>query len=224
MNLIKTVPCAVMVLSLVFSTPAFQTKYVCPMHPEITSNTPASCSKCGMRLSVRKEATDQPAANTAGKFSPRIPDVKVLDQNGNELNFYSDLVKDRIVAINFIFTTCTTICPPLTATMKRVQQELGARVGRDVRLISVSVDPATDVPERLSAFSKKFQAGPGWTFVTGEQEEMDKLLKALGAYVSDKNDHSPTLLIGNDRTGQWTRSYGLAPAATTVKLIKEVSQ
>ena len=101
--------------------------------------------------------------------------------------------------------------------------ELGARVGRDVQLISVSVDPTTDVPERLQAFATKFKAGPGWTFVTGEKTEIDALLKALGTAVADKNDHTPMILVGNDTTGYWTRTYGLAPPSALVRVISEVA-
>ena len=152
-----------------------------------------------------------------------IPDANVVDQDGRKLRFYTDLVKGRAVAINFIFTSCTTICPPLTATFRKVQQQMGDRVGRDVSLISMSVDPTTDVPERLAAFSAKFNRAPGWTFVTGTKPEIDRLLRALGAYAGDKNDHTPMILIGNERAGYWTRTYGLAPPATLVKAITEAA-
>jgi protein SCO1/2 len=90
-------------------------------------------------------------------------------------------------------------------------------------LISISVDPATDVPERLKAFAGKFKAGPGWTFVTGSKPDVDLLLKALGAAVSDKNDHTPMVLVGNEPAGYWTRSYGLAPPAVLVKVITDAA-
>ncbi|MEK6409149.1 MAG: SCO family protein, partial [Acidobacteriota bacterium] len=126
-------------------------------------------------------------------------------------------------AINFIFTTCTTICPPLAATFRRVQQEMGDRVGRDVILISISVDPVIDVPERLKAFAAKFKAGPGWIFVTGNKHEIDLVLKALGAAVSDKTDHTPMVLVGKEAAGYWTRTYGLAPASVLVKVITDAA-
>ncbi|HYG79759.1 MAG TPA: SCO family protein, partial [Pyrinomonadaceae bacterium] len=162
------------------------------------------------------------AAPAAGE-APRIPDVPVLDQQGRRLNFYSDLVKGKTVAINFIFTTCTTVCPPLTATFRRVQQELGERAGREVELISISVDPTTDTPERLKGFAEKFKAGPGWTFVTGGKPEVSALLKALGAATADKNDHTPLVLVGNDAAGRWTRTYGLSPASAILKVIDEAA-
>src|SRR4030095_10984245 len=107
------------------------------------------------------------AAPNRTHINMSIPDVNVLDQDGNALHFYSDLIKDKTVAINFIFTNCTTICPPLAATFARLQKEMGDKVGKDVHLISISVDPLTDTPERLKAWGAKFKAGPGWTFVTG---------------------------------------------------------
>lgn len=220
--------------------------YACPMHPEVKSNKPARCPKCEMALRLVKEETPAeheahqtegtpttpatgatPTADgTATPVTPnsiKIPDTVVYNQHGKKLNFYTDLVKGKTVAINFIFTTCTTICPPLTATFRKVQQELGERVGRDIELISVSVDPTTDVPERLKEFSAKFKAAPGWTFVTGSKPEVDGLLKALGAATADKNDHTPMILIGNDAAGYWTRTYGLAPASTLVKVVNEAA-
>lgn len=152
----------------------------------------------------------------------QIPDVKVRDQHGNTLNFYTDLIKDKTVAINFIFTNCTTICPPLAATFARLQKELGDRAGKDVHLISISVDPVTDTPERLKAWGAKFKAGPGWTFVTGEKQEMDKLLNALGAAVSRREDHTPATIIGNDSKGVWTRTYGLAKIPQIMSVIENV--
>lgn len=166
--------------------------------------------------------TPAPKAKEQSKMV--IPDVKVLDQHGNALHFYTDLIKDKTVAINFIFTNCTTICPPLAATFARLQKELGDKVGKDVHLISISVDPVTDTPERLKAWGAKFKAGPGWTFVTGGKEEMDKLLNALGAAVSKREDHTPALIVGNDSKGVWTRTYGLAKIPQIMSVIDEVTK
>jgi len=209
-------------------------RYECPMHPEVTSRRPGKCPKCGMALRLAKAKEGVPAQQAASPAVPanetavaasslRIPDATVYNQNGRRLNFYTDLVKGKVVAINFIFTTCTTICPPLTATFRRVQQELGEHMGRDIELISVSVDPTVDTPERLFDFAEKFKAGPGWTFVTGDRAEIDSLLQAFGVAVADKNDHTPTVLVGNDAKGYWTRAYGLASPTTLVKVITEAA-
>lgn len=213
--------------------------YSCPMHPEIKSKKRGKCPKCKMAL--RREEAETPSAahvsansdaNTRGSVTDTagstrrmvIPDVDVLDQDGNQLHFYSDLIKGKTVAINFIFTNCTTICPPLAATFQRVQKQMGDKVGRDVHFISISVDPVTDTPERLKAWGAKFKAGVGWTFVTATKEEMDKLLNALSASVSRREDHSPTLIVGNDLKGVWTRTYGLANPSQIVGLILRVME
>ena len=163
-----------------------------------------------------------PPADTGGAAvrGPRhIPDLRLLDQEGREVDFYSDLVADKIVAMNFIFTTCTTVCRPMGAIFAKLQRQLGDRVGRDVHLISVSVDPLTDRPQRLKAWAEQLGAGPGWTLVTGEKTRVDELLKSLEVFTPDFADHSPTVLVGNARTGSWQRTYGLAPVAKLAELI-----
>ncbi|HZI17981.1 MAG TPA: SCO family protein [Pyrinomonadaceae bacterium] len=204
--------------------------FVCPMHPEVTSKEKGSCPKCGMHLREKAAETKETAAaaaasapGAAGARKMSIPDVELLDQDGRKVRFYSDLVRGRTVAVNFIFTTCTTVCPPLGATFARVQRELGERAGRDVHLISVSVDPAVDTPERLKAWGEKFKAGPGWTFVTGPKSQVDELLRALAASTARPEDHTPTVLVGNEAAGQWTRAYGLARPSQLIEIINQAA-
>ena len=204
------------------------------MHPEVKSKKKGCCPKCKMDLRPASAEGQAASAETLPPAAPAttaardqshaaskmsIPDVELLDQDGRKVRFYTDLVKGKVVAVNFIFTTCTTICPPLGATFARVQRELGARAGRDVHFISISVDPATDTPERLKAWGAKFHAAEGWTLVTGRKPQVDELLRALGAATASPADHSPTVLVGNDAAGQWTRAYGLARPAVLIGLI-----
>ena len=206
--------------------------YSCPMHPDFKSKKPGRCPKCGMTLRPDTPAPTPSPTPTAAPADPKpenysfssmqIPNVRVLDQNGRALDFYSDLVKGQNVAINFIFTTCTTVCPVLTATFRRVQTEL-EKSQSNVKLISVSVDPTVDTPERLRDFAEKFKAGPGWTFVTGDKIEIDSLLQRLGAGVGNKNDHTSMVLIGNDPSDVWTRTYGLSSPTVLMKVITDTA-
>ena len=202
---IKSILVSVIILASMMLTVSAQSK----------SKSSAQSSCCHPPASAASEAN-------AKRAKMEIPDVAVLDQDGNKLHFYTDLIKDKTVAINFIFTNCTTICPPLAATFQRLQKEMGEKIGKDVHLISISVDPVTDTPERLKAWGAKFKAGPGWTFVTGEKQEMDKLLNALGASVSKREDHTPAVIIGNDSKDLWTRTYGLAKTSQIIGVINDV--
>ena len=206
--------------------------YSCPMHSDVKGRAAGRCPKCGMDLRAVSEAGEgNPHGShavgppeTASRVGMNIPDVELLDQDGRKVHFYTDLVKGRVVAVNFIFTTCTTICPPLGATFARVQKELGERAGRDVHFISVSVDPVTDTPERMKAWGAKFHAGPGWTLVTGDKPAIDSLLKALAASAARREDHSPFVIVGNDALGQWSRAYGLAAPSQLLRIIDAASE
>jgi protein SCO1 len=137
-----------------------------------------------------------------------VPDTPLVDQDGKPVRFHSDLVKGQVVAINFIFTTCQGVCPPMGTTFSKLAADLK---GRGVRLISVSVDPVNDTPARLAAWGRKYGAGPGWTLVTGAKQDVDGLLRSLGVFSADKANHSPFILLGDDRKGTWRRIHGLSP-------------
>ncbi|HEX2271548.1 MAG TPA: SCO family protein [Pyrinomonadaceae bacterium] len=164
-----------------------------------------------------------PANQSKSMSSISIPDVEVVDQDGRRVKFYSDLVKGKVVAINFIFTTCTTICPPLGATFARVQKELATRPASKANFISISVDPVTDTPERLKAWRDKFNAAGEWTLITGDKTKIDELLRALASSTARPEDHSPILIIGNEAMGQWTRTYGLAKPGQIIQIIDQAA-
>jgi protein SCO1 len=132
-----------------------------------------------------------------------VPDTKLLDENGRKVRFKSDVLGDKTVAIQFIFTTCRAICPVMGAAFAKLQDRLGDRLGKDISLVSVSIDPVTDTPARMKQWGEQFGARPGWSLLTGEKEKVENLLKALEA----TNHNAPVVLLGNLRTGEWVRSY-----------------
>ena len=158
-------------------------------------------------------------ADPAVLAAPAIPDVSLVDQDGKKIRFYTDLIAGKIVAVNFVFTTCSTICTPQGARFAELRKLLRDKAGRDIHLISVSIDPQSDTPAKLKAWSEKLGAGPGWTLVTGEKNEVVRLLKSLGAFDVDIKRHTPSLLLGNDRDKRWTRAFSLAPAAQLAGLL-----
>lgn len=176
----------------------------------LTSLPAAAHDMAGMTHTAPKPVRE-PAAT--------LPDIPVLDQNGKRLNFYSDLVRGRTVAIDFIFTSCSSFCSMLTANFRTVQDQLASRIGKDIALISISIDPATDTPDQLKAFSAQFDTGPGWTFVTGSMPDIAKLLDKLGQPLGDPFEHVPLVLVHNDNVGGWSHVDGDDPALVRDALV-----
>jgi len=160
-------------------------------------------------------------ARIAADSRKLIPDVTLVNQDGESVNFY-DLVKGRTVAIDLIYTTCQYACPLESARLSRMQQLLGDRMGKDIFFISISIDPEHDTPAALKAYGKKYDAGPGWIFLTGKQSDIDMLSKKLGLWTDPtltQDGHTPMLLIGNEPTGQWTQTSALDNPKYTAQMI-----
>jgi protein SCO1/2 len=138
-----------------------------------------------------------------------IPDVQLLDGTGASVTLQELLVSGEPVALNFIFTTCTTICPVMTATFAQMQRELGDSADR-VHLVSISIDPEYDRPDVLEAYAKQFQAGGNWTFLTGETNDIVRVLRSFDAYTGSKMSHRPITLLKRPDADAWVRIDGLA--------------
>lgn len=143
-----------------------------------------------------------------------LPDVSVIDSHQREHQLQT-LLQDRVAVVNFVFTSCTTVCPALSGTMQALQQQLQERLGKEVILVSVSVDPARDTPEKLSTHAAKLGAGSDWYWLTGKTAEINQLLKAFGIPVGRPEDHLPVILVGKVNTGHWLRWVGI-PAPETL--------
>jgi protein SCO1 len=166
---------------------------------------------------------DQPGNQPVAVAGLTIPDVWLVDQHGKRVRFYSDLIRGKVVAINTIFTTCTTICPLMRANFARLSKTLAsgdADQDKKINLISISIDPVVDTPERLMHWSTETgQTGSDWTLLTGKKEDVDRLLKALQVFTPDKLSHAPVVLIGGDGTGDWARASALLPPSRLADLI-----
>ena len=136
-----------------------------------------------------------------------FPNVPLTTHNGDTLYFFDDLIKDKVVAINFIYTSCPDTCPLETAKLVRVQNILGPRLGDDIFFYSISIDPDVDTPEVLKEYKERF--GAKWIFLTGKEADVTQLRKKLGLYIEEiqdgSNNHNVSMIIGNQATGQWMR-------------------
>jgi protein SCO1/2 len=165
-----------------------------------------------------------PAANEAkaGAAKVRYDDSVLVDQAGKSMKLKSEVMADRIVVLNFVYTTCTTICPVLTASMVRVQNDLDAKARDDVRLVTISVDPARDTPARMKEYGDKLGVKPGWVWLTGPTGRVNEVLKGFGAYTPSFEDHPPLILVGDARSGQWTRFFGFADPKDVIAKVNEL--
>jgi protein SCO1 len=163
------------------------------------------------------------SAGVASGSAKRIPNVRVRNQRNEEVRFYDDLVKGRIVLINVMFTTCTTLCPRSTDNLVRVQKELARRGATGVSLISLSVDPEHDTPDVLASYAAEHHAGADWNFVTGSRADIDMVRRALGVYDDDNTAHSAMLIYGDDTRGSWAGMPVMAtPAAIVTAVLRFV--
>lgn len=139
-----------------------------------------------------------------------FPNVALITHQGKRVRFFDDLIKGKVVVINFIYTSCPDSCPLETARLAEVQAILGDRVGRDVFMYSITIDPQHDTPEVLKKYAERYQIAPGWLFLTGKEADITLLRKKLGLYIPEiqdgSNDHNLSLIIGNQATGQWMKS------------------
>ncbi len=137
-----------------------------------------------------------------------VPDVTLINQDGVRVKFGTLLNSKKVVMVDFIFTTCTTICPVLSAGFANFQRKVGQNA-KDVHLVSVSIDPENDNPKKLREYLKRYDAKPGWDFLTGSKADIEKVVKALDAYTLNKMSHLPLALLHSSADKRWVRIYGL---------------
>ncbi len=165
---------------------------------------------------------NKPAATGERSAKAYQPNLTLLAHDGRRLRFYDDVLKDRIVLLNTMFTTCAGICPPITNNLLAVQKALAKYLGKEVMMVSITVDPQTDTPSVLARYVERFQIGPGWLFLTGKPAEVDAVLAKLGDADPDKNRHSGMLLIGDERSHSWRKVPAMAPPTDIVMLVEKL--
>ena len=137
-----------------------------------------------------------------------VPDVQLINQNGEKIALKTLLEIDQPVIVDFIYGTCTTICPVLSAGFSNLQRKL-AKEGRSVRLISITIDPEHDTPHIMKEYLEKYRAKPGWDFLTGTRADIDTVMTAFNAYIPDKMSHYPLNMLRNPKDGSWIRMFGI---------------
>lgn len=146
---------------------------------------------------------------TSHRQSDRFSNIVLYTQHGKAVRFYDDLVKDKAVIINLMYTGCGDTCPANSAELAKINDLLGPRMGRDIVMLSLSIDPLADTPARLKQYWESFGAKPGWLFLTGKPAEIDRLRRELGAYDldplidADPAQHAGYVTVGNDRKDRW---------------------
>ena len=180
--------------------------------------TPATVKKHSAATKATATAAPQPRS-AAADYNPN---VLLRTQDDRPVHFYDDIIKGKVVLINFMFTTCTSICPPMTANLFKVQELLKAELGKQVHMVSISVDPEVDTPAVLKEYAQRFSARPGWFFLTGAKADIEAVVAKMGDTSRDKLKHSGMLLIGNDPAKQWQKGFAMAPPEEIVATVKRM--
>jgi protein SCO1 len=182
----------------------------------------------GIEPSAAHDAHHHAASPDAKPKAARVTlhDTQLVDVDGQIIRFKNEAVGNRIVVVGFIYTSCTTICPVTSAVLADVQQRLiktlGERFGHEVKLITLTVDPATDTSERLKAYAANFGSPAGWLWLTGEKPQVARVLTGLGAYAADFTRHSGAVLVGDARSGDWIRFYGIPNPSDIVDRVDQL--
>ena len=183
----------------------------------------------GCTFSMHSAApTARTSVSSPARMVRYFPNTALITHENKKVRFYDDLVKGKVVVINLMYTKCEDICPITTWSLLQVQKALGNRIGRDVFLYSITLDPDRDTPEVLKTYAENFGAKKGWYFLTGEFEDIERLRRKLGLYDPDpvidvdKTQHGGLFIYGNEATGRWAAIPGFAKPQSIVKALLKV--
>jgi cytochrome oxidase Cu insertion factor (SCO1/SenC/PrrC family) len=182
----------------------------------------AACCALALNMAQAQQA-QQSAAEREAKAREYFTDTLLTTESNRAVRFYSDALKDKVVLINFVFTQCGDTCPLITARLVQVKKALGEAFGRDVRFLSISVDPEHDRPQDLARFAQKFDAvHPEWWFLTGEKANAELVVKKLGAYTAERESHLTAIIIGSAPQARWKRVRPDAPPKFVADALRDL--
>ena len=174
-------------------------------------------------------AASRPAlAAPAGPRATYFPNSVVETHDGRKLRFYDDIVRGKVVVFNMMYSVCTGICPGNTANLLQVQQALGDRLGKDIFMVSMTLQPAFDTPKALNDYVKSYGIKPGWMFLTGDPKEMDVIRRKLGFFNDDPRidadlaNHTGMVRVGNEKLDRWFMLPALSAPGQMARAILQV--
>lgn len=165
----------------------------------VIGSEPARADAAELEASAESEARDY------------FTDTLLINQDGEPVRFFTDVLKDQVVVINFIFTECAGACPMITEKLKMVRKALGDQVGNSIRFVSISIDPQRDSPAAMREFQRTHGATGNWVFLTGDQENVDRVVRRLGQWSAEVEAHSTLVLAGNVNKRHWMKIVPNAP-------------
>ena len=183
---------------------------------------------CGAGLGVFAAAAraqpraDDPAPAVAGAAAEYFTDVALVNQYGQTMRLYTDLIKGRTILVVPFFTSCASACPVIQRTLATLQARLGDRLGRDIVIVSLTVDPARDTVERLRTYADGASARPGWFFLGGSPSNVELALSKFGLRTESPEGHTNLIIVGNEPTGLWKKLFGLADSEAIVRAVEGV--
>jgi protein SCO1/2 len=172
-------------------------------------------------------AAPSPMADKPGPRAHYFPNSLLQTHDGKKLRFYDDIVKGKIVIFNMMYSVCTGICPGSTANLREVQRLLAPRLGKDVFMYSLTLQPQFDTPEALSSYVNSYDLKPGWTFLTGQPNEMDAIRRKLGFFNDDPRidadleNHTGMVRVGNETLDRW---FMLPALSNPKQMAREIMQ
>lgn len=185
------------------------------------TTTPASAADTSPEAAPSADtptpSTDKPR-NGAAIY---LADLPLIDHNGKPVDLYKDYIAGRRIVLHSFFARCEGSCPVMMTTLQALQKQLGPRLGKDVHIVSITVDPDHDTPQVMADYARRVQAKPGWHFLSGSSAQVTTALRRIGQYTDAPENHMNLIIVGNDTSGDWRKVHGLAGVKEVVTEIVE---